>query len=332
MIIRAEPKRLRVVRQKVNEKEIYENTIYRVVHGSRAYGTHRPDSDRDEKGVCILADPKYYFGTASFEQKDIGWEDNNDRVIFDIRKFFKLALACNPNIVEILYVDDEDILYIDELGMKLRSSRDIFLSRKAAGTFVGYANSQLARIRGHKSWLDSDLVKPKEENFWHEHSLGCSDPPYKKELDNHCFIVEPPTLDTGVVKFRHFDGAGFKAANKQYRQYLDWKKHRNPDRARIEAEHGFDRKHAYHLIRLLRMGKEIITEGVVRVRRQDAAELLDIRHGRKFSYDELVSYADNLAKEVRQAVDISPLPDEPDYLAAESLLVELIRSRLKDGE
>ena len=320
----------------MNEKEIYRNTIYRVVHGSRAYGTHRPDSDFDEKGVCILDDPRYYFGTKNFEQKDKGWEDGNDRVIFDIRKFFNLALSCNPNIVEILYVDDSDILHIDELGKRLREAREIFLSRMAAKTFVGYAVNQLNRIRGHKSWHDNAPAKPVEEDYWHRHEIGVGDPNFKREFDNHHFYVEAPTLlerdavtyHPDPVILHHFDEAGFKAAKKKYKQYLDWKKHRNPDRARIEAEHGFDRKHAYHLIRLLRMGKEIITEGKVRVKRPDAKELLDIRNGLKFSYDELVDYADTLKEEVNASVANSPLPAKPDYERAEALLTELVQAQL----
>jgi len=116
----------------MDEKYILENTIYRVRHGSMAYGTNIAGSDIDEKGICILPDPSYYFGFNNFEQKDKGWEDGNDRVIYDIRKFIKLALDCNPSIIEILFVDEKDILHIDAFGKLLREKRDIFLSRKAA--------------------------------------------------------------------------------------------------------------------------------------------------------------------------------------------------------
>jgi hypothetical protein len=76
------------------------------------------------------------------------------------------------------------------------------------------------------------------------------------------------------------------------------------------------------------MGKEIITEGKVQVRRPDAQELLDIRHGRKFTYDELVEYAESLTAEVKAAVDSSPLPEEPDREKAEKLLLKLIKARV----
>jgi len=42
---------------------------------------------------------------------------------------------------------------------------------------------------------------------------------------------------------------------------------------------GYDAKNAAHLIRLLRMGIEFLTEGTLHVERVDAPELLDIKHG-----------------------------------------------------
>jgi hypothetical protein len=42
---------------------------------------------------------------------------------------------------------------------------------------------------------------------------------------------------------------------------------------------GYDAKNAAHLIRLLRMGIEFLTEGTLHVKRADAAELLEIKRG-----------------------------------------------------
>jgi predicted nucleotidyltransferase len=281
----------------MNEQDIYDCTIYRVVHGSRAYGTNRPDSDYDEKGICIPKNLGYYYGYKTFEQKDKGWEDGSDRVIYDLRKFIKLALKCNPNIIEILYVDESDILTINELGQELRDNRDIFLTREAARSFTGYALNQLHRMKGHKRWIDNPPSKPEEKDFL-------------KEIE--------------LTK----NGASFKTANKKYQQYIKWRRDRNPDRAAIEEEHGFDLKHASHLIRLLRMGKEIITEGKVLVKRPDAEELRAIRNGERFTYEELLTYAEDLKNEVDAAVANSPLPEEPDTLKAELLLAKLISLQL----
>ena len=57
----------------------------------------------------------------------------------------------------------------------------------------------------------------------------------------------------------------------------------------LEAAHGYDTKHGAHLVRLLRMGREIVETGSVHVWRgdRDADELLAIRAG-AWSYDRLM--------------------------------------------
>jgi len=316
----------------VEEKLVFDNTIYRVRHGSMAYGTNIAGSDIDEKGICILPDPSYYYGFKRFEQKDGEWEDGNDRVIYDIRKFVKLALECNPSIIEILFVDEADILYIDDMGQQLRDSRDMFLSKQAARKFSGYAFSQLHRIKNHKVWQDGELEEPKPEDFVKVTQLTTDSKKFTIELDNHMFAVNPPktllTNDADIsVAIEHFDKHGLRVANKRYGQYLRYMKHRNPKRAKLEEQFGYDTKHGMHLIRLLRMGVELIRDGNVIVRRPDKDELLAIRNG-EVSYDKLVEEADRLDAELKTAIPNSPLPEEPDYKKAQELLVKLVKEKL----
>ncbi|MFA5049275.1 MAG: nucleotidyltransferase domain-containing protein, partial [Patescibacteria group bacterium] len=77
------------------------NTIYRTIVGSTCYGLNTPTSDIDMKGICIP--PKeYYFGLKKFEQQENGKDDTT----YAIKKFVSLARDCNPNIIEMLYVDE----------------------------------------------------------------------------------------------------------------------------------------------------------------------------------------------------------------------------------
>ncbi|MEQ1505104.1 MAG: nucleotidyltransferase domain-containing protein, partial [Myxococcota bacterium] len=78
----------------------------------------------------------------------------------------------------------------------------------------------------------------------------------------------------------------YEASARHWRQYEEWRTKRNPARAALEAAHGYDTKHAGHLVRLLRMGKEILTTGRVHVWRgpsadgpNDAADIRAIREG-----------------------------------------------------
>jgi len=131
------------------EEEVLGRTILRIRHGSNAYGLNIASSDIDEKGVCIPYLDNY-FGLRTFEQKDKGWSDGRDRVIYEIRKFCRLALNCNPNIVELMFVHPEDILHVNYYGRELLRMRDNFLSRQARKSFGGYAVHQLKSLKEDK--------------------------------------------------------------------------------------------------------------------------------------------------------------------------------------
>ena len=127
----------------------------------------------------------------------------------------------------------------------------------------------------------------------------------------------------------------YQSAARHFQQYVNWKKQRNPARAALEEAHGFDSKHGAHLVRLLRMGREIMETGKVHVWRgagdgpNDREELLGIRNG-AWSYDELVEWAEAEDKALqdmykqRQYV----VPGQPDRMALDKLTVELVEEAL----
>lgn len=132
------------------ESTLRPDLILEIIHGSRAYGTHRPDSDTDIKGIVLLRQPAAYFGFERFEQKDSGWADNVDRVWYDLRKFCRLALQCNPNIIEMLWVPDGCKLLETQVGRELISLRERFLSTAVFRSFGGYAHDQQKKLE-HKA-------------------------------------------------------------------------------------------------------------------------------------------------------------------------------------
>ncbi len=99
--------------------------------------------------------------------------------------------------------------------------------------------------------------------------------------------------------------------------------HSNPARAALEREHGFDTKHAMHLIRLMRMGLEVLERGELLVRRPDAAELVAIRDG-AWSYEELLAGAAALRERIERAAATSALPDDVDRERVNQLTFELM--------
>lgn len=120
----------------------------------------------------------------------------------------------------------------------------------------------------------------------------------------------------------------FKARAREWAQYNEWKVKRNPDRAALEEKFGYDTKHGMHLVRLMRMCREILTEGKVYVRRPDAAELLEIRNG-SWDYHDLVKWAEDQDKELTELMKTSKLPNKPDRVKMNELCIQMVESTLR---
>lgn len=278
--------------------------IYQVITGSRAYGLDTPTSDTDTRGVC-LPPAHILLGLTPFEQ----WEDaTHDNVIYALVKFVRLALECNPNIIEVLYTAPEHILFCNEYGEALRAHRHLFLTRKAAQTFSGYAISQLRRLERHHRWLENppDHLPAQEE--------------YGGRSAN------------GRYKFPDHDAErAYRDALKHWNQYQTWRRDRNQERAMLEAKYGYDTKHAMHLLRLLRMGIEILESGAVHVYRPDREWLQAVRNG-SLKYETLLSQAAEYETRLASLQTTSTLPTEPDYKQAKSLVVALQERALREWD
>jgi uncharacterized protein len=334
-------------------------TIFLTKHGSQAYGTALPTSDIDLKGIAI-APRAYYLGFLQhFEQAEV--REPLDAVIYDIRKFFKLAADCNPNIIEMLFTDFEDWIHPDyskfgfanTLWVQIWTERHLFLSRRAQYTFSGYAIAQLKRIKTHRAWLlDPPKKQPERSDFGLKNGegtigkeqLGVIEAEIRKRTDTLAGkgvtkdILEQ--VDENVVLSAAADlnldinlvplilaERRYAAASRHWASYQKWKTERNPARAELEAKHGYDTKHAMHLVRLLRMAHEILGSGKVLVKRPDAAELLDIRMG-QWTFDDLMNWTVATEAGLVEVAQNSPLPKEPDRNKLDAILVEVVGAAL----
>lgn len=261
-----------------------DHRIFYTRAGSRAYGLDTAASDEDFRGVFIGL-PDNLIGLHPLEHCEL----SGDNMLFELRKFLVLAKDCNPNIIELLFMDESDILLQNEWWMRIKRERHLFLSRKAKFTFSGYAMAQLKKIRGHNKWLN--------------------DPQPVHEPEPARYLKQK--FIEGLGQREVFDQFAYDTAMKHWRQYWEWKNNRNPKRALLEDEFGYDTKHAMHLIRLLRMGVEIMRGEGVKVKREDREELLAIRRG-SLSYDELVATAQEYERQLENLYHTSDLPHAPD--------------------
>lgn len=120
----------------------------------------------------------------------------------------------------------------------------------------------------------------------------------------------------------------YTSAKREWDQYQNWRKTRNPMRAALEEKYGYDTKHAYHLVRLIRMCREILTTGKVIVKRPDREELLAIRNG-AWSYDQLIEFADTEDKALAELyLTSTALPKVPDKEMLDQLCIKLVERSL----
>lgn len=350
-----------------NLKWLRANTIFATLHGSHAYGTNTPTSDVDVKGIAIPP-AEYYLGIRkAFEQAEF---KEPDGVVYEIRKFFKLAKDCNPNIIEVLHTDPSDWILCSPVGQKIIENRNIFLSKKAYYTFFGYARAQLKRINTHYRWLKNPPKAPlTREEFGlpsrpiippDQLTAAMADIQKKVESwDVNWDLLEPSerigmqerlstmlaelklSMDTrwiGAAKLLGYDDNFILYVQKEreYKQkcadwdsYQEWKKTRNPQRALLEEKFGYDTKHGMHLVRLIRMCREILVEGKVVVKRPDREELLAIRNG-ALPYEEMVEWADKQEAELASVCQTSTLlPKVPQESTIDALCEDSIRTFLR---
>ena len=124
----------------------------------------------------------------------------------------------------------------------------------------------------------------------------------------------------------------YESARKEWEQYVRWGRERNPERAALEAKFGYDAKHAAHLVRLLAMGREILTTGQVNVWRggRDAELLLAIRGG-AWTFDQLMQHAQDADAELEQIYRTGSfaVPKQVDRDALDRLCVSLVEEGLR---
>lgn len=122
--------------------ELGDNIILLVVSGSHAYGLNTPDSDLDIRGIAIENEDTL-FGLDNFE---IFESKETDTVIYSLRNFMRLAMKGSPNMLELLNVRNDDILYITDEGYKLLENKELFLSKKLYHTIRGFTKNSLNRM------------------------------------------------------------------------------------------------------------------------------------------------------------------------------------------
>jgi hypothetical protein len=115
---------------------------------------------------------------------------------------------------------------------------------------------------------------------------------------------------------------GYTSHCKDYHDYQDWVKKRNPVRYESNLGKNYDGKNMSHCMRLIRMGKELaLGQGFNVERTYDRDYLLLIKnHG--VEYDDIIAQAVKEQEEMDAAAETSTLPETPNMDEINRLLIE----------
>jgi predicted nucleotidyltransferase len=327
--------------------DLARDTVFVTLSGSQAYGTARAGSDVDLRGVCVAPLELRVSPFRKFEQFEgtldgplwsalepklrehatarFGLGVKVEAVVFDVAKFLLLCASANPNALEVLFADERDWVYATPAWERIHRERRRFLSREVQQTYLGYALSQLKRIRSHRSWL---LTPPQKKPLRSDFGLPEANTLSSEDVRRLEPSIAERAFSRDVLALLDAERQ-YRAAVRQWDAYQAWRRERNAGRAELERRFGYDTKHAMHLVRLMRTGLELLSTGELLVRRNDAAELLAIRDG-ALSFEELEALARRLELEMQAAVEVTRLPPAIDRDFVERLAIETILAARPD--
>ena len=307
--------------------------------GSYAYGTNNENSDIDFRGITLNL-PSDLLGLTEFEQYE---DDGTDTVIYAFNKIVKLLLECNPNTIELLGLDEEQYLIKTDLGQELLDNKSLFLSKRAAKSFGGYASAQLRRLQNALA-RDSMAQQEREQHIYNSVKNALEDFQRKNHMGDKGNIriyidkSENPELETELfvdADYQHLPLRDYEnmlgVMNSVIRDYDKiGKRNKKKDDNHLN-------KHAMHLVRLFMMAIDILEKGEIRTHRTDDLELLkSIRRGdfqktdgtyEKEFYDLLSDYE----KRLEVATAKTTLPDNPDMEKVEQF-VEYVNRKAIEGD
>jgi len=328
-------------------EEALDRCIFRYISGSHAYGTNRPDSDEDFRGV-FMAPLNNHFDI--FQSSFVGFGPINDQLRGAIRDCDEGNLAgAAERIRKALETGKGDFSIGVETVRKPGADEELHELRK----FLKLAAENNPNII-EALWVDrlitheTDIWRRIRENrhlFLSKKARftfsGYAIAQLKRIKTHRGYLLNPPTnkperKDFGLPEDSKIpkecqnavlslkdewiaDGVRdmvirekqYKTAMDDWKAYKDWEKKRNPARREIERKYGYDCKHATHLVRLVRTAKEILAEGEVRVFRPDREELRGILNG-EWPYEKLVAETDQMDQELGELYAKSKLRDKPD--------------------
>jgi len=307
-----------------------ENMILKVRVGSHLFGTNTPESDLDYEGVFMPSSEMLYgfkackevdCGTTAKDESGRNTKDAVDFKIREYREFVRLALQNNPNILNMLFANEENIEFANGFGRRLLGMADRFPHAGGLNRYLAYGRSQMKKME----------VKPQNYDAIKEAIEAIS------AFDGRRTLVEVVDMINGVsVKYGLFvdrgpgkhivvgdmsfeRGLSVKRVMSSLRDRID----RASSRSKLWEKYGYDVKFGANLIQILRQGIVIAATGRIQFPLKYSSDILDIKSGR-WSLERLKSSAMDAIEVLEDKINngYHMLPSKPRHAEIESFVID----------
>ena len=139
-------------------KQAEKGVILKILAGSHVHGLNVATSDQDIEAIVVepLCEA-WRLGSSWEDIESIGKIDEATGVklpdvkYFSLRKWCRMAANGNPNFLLMLFAPKENILHMDVVGSHLRDMKNLFISKGAIKSHLGYMQGQRQRMLNHQN-------------------------------------------------------------------------------------------------------------------------------------------------------------------------------------
>ena len=331
------------IKEKLNTEEynflhtnphLGDNIILLGLGGSYAYGTNNENSDIDIRGIYLPSKEEILCGGFGGISEQVV-NEATDTTLYGLGKIVNLLSNVNPNTIEMLGLDEDQYLLLKPEGKLLVNNAHLFLSKKCANSFGGYANAQLYRLnqKSAHAMAQAELEKHilKTIDFMQEHFVSEYTHYNTDYIKLYIDKSEQEDYDTEIymdVQMTHYP----------LRDYCGlWNEMKNTvssygklgKRNQKAIEHAKIGKHMMHLVRLYLMCFDILEkEKIITHRIADHDMLMEIRNGKYITENndvipEFFEIVNEYEKRLQYDIKNTSLPEKPDYKKIKELVMEI---------
>jgi uncharacterized protein len=314
--------------------------IFRCKVGSHLYGLNTPESDIDYLSVFI-PNSKDLLGLNKVEVIDNSTKnsssnrrndkDDIDDKMYSLPKFLHLLLQNNPNIVEVLFATKNMIETCEPEFKFLMDNYDKIISTKVFHTFTGYAYSQKKKLEVKRDRYYS-LV---ESIKWIDSYFGNKVENPKEKITD--FESDLLNQNLSYYKGKKGDGSSFHKGMPLKDIYYQLKAEKDKYGWRVKTDSfmkmGYDKKFAYHLIRILSEGIELLSTGKLSypIFGEAKEDIMSVKEG-ELPLDDVFALYEKYHSKCEELKNKTTIRNKPDFNFVNDYLIHTLKTEIiKEG-